>query len=86
MAKRGFRPEDGLRLKTATDPDLSLDGRRVAFVVTETDVERDRPRASVWVAPLDGSDAGAPVHRRARGQEPALVPGPPLARVHLGRR
>jgi len=23
MAKRGFRPEDGLRLKTATDPDLS---------------------------------------------------------------
>ena len=46
MAKRGFRPEDGLRLKTATDPDLSADGRRVAFVVTETDVERDRPRAS----------------------------------------
>jgi dipeptidyl aminopeptidase/acylaminoacyl peptidase len=55
MGKRGFRPEDGLRLKTATDPDLSADGRRVAFVVTETDVERDRPRASVWVAPLDGS-------------------------------
>jgi dipeptidyl aminopeptidase/acylaminoacyl peptidase len=79
MAKRRFRPEDGLRLKTATDPDLSADGRRVAFVVTDTDVERDRPRASVWVAPLDGS---APARR---GQEPALVSGPPLARVHLVR-
>jgi dipeptidyl aminopeptidase/acylaminoacyl peptidase len=64
MGKRGFRPEDGLRLKTATDPDLSADGRRVAFVVTETDVERDRPRASVWVVPLDGS---APARRFTEG-------------------
>src|SRR5690348_16568130 len=55
MAKRRFRPEDGLRLITATDPDLSGDGRRVAVVVTEADVERDRPSASVWVAPVDGS-------------------------------
>ena len=55
MAKRRFRPEDGLRLNTATDPDLSPDGRRVAFVVTKTDVKRDRPNTSIWVAPLDGS-------------------------------
>ena len=64
MAKRGFRPEDGLRLRTATDPDLSPDGRRVAFVVTDTDVDRDRPRASVWVAPADGS---APARRFTEG-------------------
>ena len=35
MAKRGFRPEDGFRLRTASDPDLSPDGRRVAFAVSE---------------------------------------------------
>lgn len=55
MAKRHFRPEDGLRLITATDPDLSPDGRRAALAVTKTDVERDRPQASIWVAPVDGS-------------------------------
>src|ERR1700729_2146100 len=64
MAKRGFRPEDGLRLRTATDPDLSADGRRVAFVVTDIDVDRDRPRAAVWVVPTDGS---APARRFSVG-------------------
>ena len=36
MAKRGFRPDDAYRLRTASDPDLSPDGRRVAFAVTDT--------------------------------------------------
>ena len=64
MAKRRFRPEDGLRLITTTDPDLARDGRRAAFVLTRTDVERDRPHASVWVAPVDGS---APARRFTEG-------------------
>ena len=86
MAKRGFRPEDGLRLRTATDPDLSPDGRRVAFVSRRDRRGADRLCASMWVAPLDGS---APARRFTEGpadKQPALVPGPPLARVHLGRR
>jgi dipeptidyl aminopeptidase/acylaminoacyl peptidase len=57
MAKRGFRPEDAFRLKTASDPDLSPDGRRVAFVVSAADEQEDRLRSSIWVAALDGSSA-----------------------------
>lgn len=55
VANRAFRPEDGYRLKTAAEPDLSPDGRRVAFVVSEVDEETDRLRSSVWVVSTDGS-------------------------------
>jgi dipeptidyl aminopeptidase/acylaminoacyl peptidase len=55
MAKRGFRPDDAYRLKTATDPDLSPDGRRVAFAIAETDQAKDRLCSSIWVAAADGS-------------------------------
>src|SRR5689334_19331267 len=64
MAKRGFRPDDAYRLRTASDPDLSPDGRRVAFAVVDTDQEEDRLRSSIWVAPVDGS---APPRRFTEG-------------------
>lgn len=64
MAKRRFRPEDGFRLRAAGDPDLSPDGRRVAFVVSETDQDADRLRSSIWVAAVDGS---APPRRFTEG-------------------
>jgi len=60
MAKRRFRPEDAYRLRTAGEPDLSPDGRRIAFVVAEPDVEHDRLRSSIWVAPVDGSSPPRP--------------------------
>jgi dipeptidyl aminopeptidase/acylaminoacyl peptidase len=55
IRKRQFRPEDSLRLKVASDPDLSPDLKRVAFVVADVDEERDRPRSSIWVVAADGS-------------------------------
>ncbi len=64
MAKRVFRPDDAYRLRTASDPDLSPDGRRVAFAVVDTDHEEDRLRWSIWVAPVDGS---APPRRFTEG-------------------
>jgi dipeptidyl aminopeptidase/acylaminoacyl peptidase len=60
MAKRGFRPEDAFRLRTATDPDLSPDGRRVAFAVSAADEKEDRLCSSIWVAPVDGSSTARP--------------------------
>jgi dipeptidyl aminopeptidase/acylaminoacyl peptidase len=55
MAKRAFRADDAYRLRTASDPDLSPDGRRVAFAIVDTDQEEDRLRWSIWVVPVDGS-------------------------------
>ncbi len=55
MAKRSFRAEDALRLRTASDPDLSPDGRRVAFAVVAANEQEDKLCSSIWVAALDGS-------------------------------
>jgi len=60
MAKRSFRPEDAFRLRTASDPDLSPDGRRVAFAVSTANEEEDRLRSSIWVAAVDGSSPARP--------------------------
>jgi dipeptidyl aminopeptidase/acylaminoacyl peptidase len=50
-----MRPEDLYALKSVSDPRLSPDGRRVAYVVNWIDREANGYRAAVWVAPLDGS-------------------------------
>ena len=50
-------PEDLTRLSPVTDPQLSPDGRRIAFVVTTLSEDRDEYLANIWVADLDG---GAP--------------------------
>lgn len=55
MSKRAFRAEDAFRLKVVADPNLSPDGRRVAFVVGAIDEEGDRLTSTIWVTDLDGS-------------------------------
>jgi dipeptidyl aminopeptidase/acylaminoacyl peptidase len=60
MAKRGFRAEDAFRLRTATDPDLSPDGRRVAFGVSAADERADKLTSSIWVTAIDGSSPPRP--------------------------
>jgi dipeptidyl aminopeptidase/acylaminoacyl peptidase len=74
MAKRGFRPEDAFRLRTTTAPALSPDGRRVAFVVSDTDREADRLRASIWVAPVDASAPARPFTEGPADRNPAFSP------------
>jgi dipeptidyl aminopeptidase/acylaminoacyl peptidase len=51
-----MRPEDLYALKSVSDPRLSPDGRRVAYVVNWIDREENGYRAAIWVAPLDGSE------------------------------
>jgi dipeptidyl aminopeptidase/acylaminoacyl peptidase len=74
MAKRRFRPEDAFRLRAAGEPDLTADGRRVAFAVGEADTNKDRLCSSIWVAAVDGS---SPPRRFSEGpadKSPAWSP------------
>src|SRR5579863_2231669 len=57
-----FTVEDLVRLKRVSDPQLSPDGRYVAYVQRETDMEADQGRTSLWLAEPGG---GAP--RRLTG-------------------
>ena len=62
--KRGFVPEDLWDLRTVSDPQVSPDGSKVAFVVGTPDKETDKPATRIWVAPADGSSAARAVHGR----------------------
>jgi dipeptidyl aminopeptidase/acylaminoacyl peptidase len=51
---RGMVPEDLTRIQFVTDPQLSPDGRRVAFVVTTLSEERDEYLSNIWVVDVAG--------------------------------
>jgi len=53
--RRGFVPEDLWLLRMVSDPQVSPDGARVAFVVASPDRGTDKPSTTIWVAPADGS-------------------------------
>jgi dipeptidyl aminopeptidase/acylaminoacyl peptidase len=54
-----FTVEDLVILKRVSDPQLSPDGRRVAYVQRETDLEANKGRTSLWL--LDLVHPGAPL-------------------------
>ncbi|MBM4280561.1 MAG: S9 family peptidase [Deltaproteobacteria bacterium] len=55
--KRGLTVDDMLAMQRLSEPTASPDGAFVAFTVRETDVEANRGRTDVWVAPAAGGDA-----------------------------
>ncbi|HEY2954062.1 MAG TPA: S9 family peptidase [Candidatus Eisenbacteria bacterium] len=67
-ANAGSRPwtsDDLLALKTVSDPQLSPDGRSVAYVVSELNRDKSDYQTDVWLAPVAGGEArrltGSPV-------------------------
>ena len=49
---RGLTPDDLVRLRRASGPVLSPDGRRVAFTVRETDMAKNRGHTEIYVMTL----------------------------------
>ena len=47
-------PEDLTRIQFVTDPQLSPDGRRLAFVVTTLSEERDEYLSNIWIVDVAG--------------------------------
>src|SRR5437773_3693864 len=54
---RGITPEDYYAFEFISDPNLSPDGKLVAYVVTKIDRAQNRRNSSIWVVPTDGSRA-----------------------------
>jgi dipeptidyl aminopeptidase/acylaminoacyl peptidase len=54
MAKRKITIDDLLSLKWVSDPQVSPDGTKVAYVLTTVNKETDTYGADLWIAPLDG--------------------------------
>ena len=55
QSARPWQSTDYYRLTVVSDPKLSPDGRRVAFVVTTVVEDKDRRHNEIWMAPADGS-------------------------------
>ena len=56
--QRPWQSTDYYRLTVVSSPQLSPDGRRVAFVVTTVVEDKDRRHNEIWLAPADGSAPG----------------------------
>ena len=52
--QRAMTPHDLTRIRFVSDPQLSPDGQRVAFVVTMLSAERDEYLSNIWVVDTAG--------------------------------
>lgn len=54
---QGISIPDLASIRFVSDPQISPDGSRIAFVVTTLDVEANEVRSAIWVAPAQGGKA-----------------------------
>jgi dipeptidyl aminopeptidase/acylaminoacyl peptidase len=52
-ASPGLTVDDMLAMQRISDPEVSPDGRSVAFTVRDTDLEANRGRTDIWLAAVD---------------------------------
>jgi acylaminoacyl-peptidase len=55
--KPALKPLDVFDLQWVADPQISPDGRNIAYVRMRFDIKTDRPRGSVWLVGSDGKHA-----------------------------
>src|SRR5947208_11844488 len=55
QTRRGVTPEDYFAFEFASDPNMSPDGKSVAYVITKIDRAQNRRNSSIWMAATDGS-------------------------------
>src|SRR5580704_17367863 len=64
QTRPAFKPMDVFDLQWASDPEVSPDGRNIAYVRMGYDVKTDRARGTVWLVGVDGKNerplSGAP--------------------------
>ena len=55
-ARRNLQVDDLFRIKTLGDPQVSPDGKWVAYTVATASLKEDKTETQVWMAPTDGGD------------------------------
>ncbi len=83
--KPAFKPMDVFDLQWAADPEVSPDGRNIAYVRMGFDVKTDRARGSVWLVGVDGKNE-RPLSGAPTSGSPRWSPDGSAHRLHRARR
>lgn len=73
-APRGLTIDDMLAMQRISDPQVSPDGKWVAFAVRDTDFDANRGRFDVWLAAADGSSVTRLTTHPENDQDPRWSP------------
>lgn len=73
-ARQAFRAEDIFALRFAMDPQISPDGKRVAYVRRDADVSNDRLYDTIWLVNADGTQNRAITSGRVHDAAPRWSP------------
>ena len=72
--KRPIVPEDYYALEVGSDPQISPDGKTVAYVVTSIDQKQNRRRSEIWLVPVDGAGEPWPLTNAESDLPPFSLP------------
>src|SRR5512139_4084418 len=67
-----FTVEELLKLRRVSDPQLSPDGRLVAYVVTDVSLEKNTRANHIWVVPVSGGEPVA-IAPSERADNPSIA-------------
>src|SRR3984957_17313097 len=83
-ARPALRPMDVFDLQWVSDPQVSPDGRSIAYVRMAFDIKADRPRGVIWLVGVDGKH-GRPLSGAVHSASPRWSPdGTRLAYLGAG--
>lgn len=74
MAKRRMRPDDHYLFRNVSDPQISPDGKLVAYVQSWSDRDTDETRMSIFVAPVEGRSPARRITQGDRDHSPRWSP------------
>ncbi len=57
VKERPFSIDDAINLKTVRDPQISPDGKWIAYTVSNLDLKKDKSETRIWMIPVQGGDA-----------------------------
>lgn len=57
QSKRGLQPSDIYRYQSISDPQVSPDGRWVAYVLSSVDSTKDKRSSDIWMVSWDGQES-----------------------------
>ena len=72
--KRPFTATDYYSLETPGDPQISPDGKLIAYTVTSIDRKQNKKRTEIWMAAVDGSAAPWPFAAAGNSSAPRWRP------------